>query len=92
MACENKISDNYSYKNIFTKLEEYQKYGFKNQITKEEISSDGKIEFDDFYMAAYNLILSKLKQKILKKVIFILIFIIMYVNHYIKIAKKKINY
>ena len=57
------ISDNDNYKDIYKKLDDYQKDGFKNKITKEDISSEGKFKFDDFYMAAYNLILSKLKQK-----------------------------
>ena len=49
LICENKISDNDSYKNIYAKLEEFQKNGFKNEIIKEDISNDGKINFDDFY-------------------------------------------
>ena len=57
------ISDNDNYKDIYKKLDDYQKDGFKNEIAKEDISSEGKFNFDDFYMAAYNLILSKLKQK-----------------------------
>jgi len=60
---ENKILDNDNYKNIYKKLDDYQKDGFKKEITKEDISSNGKYKFDDFYMAASNLILSKLKQK-----------------------------
>ena len=56
------MSDNENYKGVYIKLEEYQKDGFKNEITKEEISNDGKIEFDYFYMVEYNL-LSKIKLK-----------------------------
>ena len=59
---QNLISNNDNYKEIYKKLNEYQKDGFKNEITKEDINN-GEFNFDDFYMAAYNLILSKLKQK-----------------------------
>ena len=60
---EIKISDNDIYKGIYKKLDHYQKDGFKNEKTKKDISSNGNFNFDDFYMAAHNLILLKLKQK-----------------------------
>ena len=59
---DKKILDNDSYKQIYTNLEKYKKNGFKEGITKDEIS-DGDLNFDDFYMAANNLILSKLSEK-----------------------------
>ena len=59
---QNLITDNNNYKKIYEKLTEYQKDDYKNEITKEDINN-GEINFDDFYMAANNLILSKLKQK-----------------------------
>ena len=57
------ILDNDNYKYIYKKLSDYQKEIFQNEITKEDISRDGKLNFDDFFMAANNLILSKLNQK-----------------------------
>ena len=57
---QNLISDNDNYKEIYKKLTEYQKDGYKNEITKEDINN-GEINFDDFYIAAYNLVLLKLK-------------------------------
>ena len=60
---ENKMLDNDNYKDIYKRLDDYQKDGFKNKIEKEYISNDGKFNFDNFYMAAYYLILLKLKQK-----------------------------
>jgi len=60
---ENKMLDNDNYKDIFKRLDDYQKDGFKNKIKKEDISNYGIFNFDNFYMAAYYLILLKLKQK-----------------------------
>ena len=57
-----KISDKDNYKDIYDKLVLYQKDGYKNEIEKEDININEN-NFDDFYVAAYNLILSKLKQK-----------------------------
>ena len=45
----NEISDNDNYKYIYKKLSDYQKDIFKNKITKEDISIQGKLYFDDFY-------------------------------------------
>ena len=55
---QNLITDNNNYKKIYEKLTEYQKDDYKNEITKEDINN-GEINFDDFYMATNNLILSK---------------------------------
>ena len=59
---ENKISGCDKFKNLYKKLYDCQKNLFKNEISRKNISEE-KFNFDDFYMAAYNLILSKLKGK-----------------------------
>ena len=43
------ILDNDNYKYIYKKLSDYQKEIFQNEITKEDISRDGKLNFDDFF-------------------------------------------
>ena len=55
--------DNNNYKNILKKLNEYKKDAFKNEISNEDIDEIEEFNFDDFYIASYNLILSKLKEK-----------------------------
>ena len=57
--------EHFNYENnnkleIFKKLREYAKKQFKERITKDDISPNKEIEFDDFFKAANNLILSKL--------------------------------
>ena len=47
---------------IFEKLKEYEENQFKEKIKKDDINIRKK-DFDDFYMAAYKLVLSKLKNK-----------------------------
>jgi len=64
---ENELSDNENYKYIFKKLSYYQKNNFKNEIIKKDISNYGKLNFDDFFMVANNLILCKLGQKDFEK-------------------------
>ena len=59
----NEILENDNYKDIYKTLVDSQNDGFKKEITKEDISSDGKFIFDDFFLAASNLILYKLKEK-----------------------------
>ena len=56
-------SNNANYKNLYKNLEAYRKNKFEDRITKEEISPNKKIKFDDFYMVANNLILSKLNNE-----------------------------
>ena len=46
--------------NILKKLKKYEENHFQNEINKDDISSKKK-DFDDFYMAANKLILSKLR-------------------------------
>ena len=60
---QNPIYDNGNYKDIYKKLFECQKESFENEITKSDICSDEKLNFDDFFMVANNLILVKLKKK-----------------------------
>ena len=60
---QNPIYDNGNYKDIYNKLFECQKESFENEITKSDICSDEKLNFDDFFMVANNLILVKLKKK-----------------------------
>jgi hypothetical protein len=74
---------NDNFKELCKKLEDYRKDEFENEITKEDISSSGKVIFDDFYMVACDLI-----KRILKMKIFIRIFIKMFVNLYIKKVMK----
>ena len=47
---------------IFRKLREFEEKQFEDKITKDDINSKKKY-FDNFYMAAYKIILSKLKNK-----------------------------
>ena len=58
--------EQFSYGNnnskTFKKLKEYGEKHFEEKITKNDISSKSK-DFDDFYMAAYKLILSKLNNE-----------------------------
>ena len=54
---------NNNYKKILEKLNEYKKEGFKSEITDEDIYEIKEFNFDDFYIAAYNLILSKLNNE-----------------------------
>ena len=54
---------NENYKNLYKNLEEYRKNKFENRITKEDICPKKNIKFDDFYMVANNLILSKLNDE-----------------------------
>ena len=56
-------SDNEKYKNLYKNLEEHRKNKFEEKITMDVISPNEEIEFDDFYKAANNLILSKLKNE-----------------------------
>ena len=58
----NEIFDNSDYKTIYKKLNDYQKDNFENEIAKEDLIGNDKLKFDDFFMAANNLILSKLKK------------------------------
>ena len=58
-----KYDNNDNYKKIFEKLKEYKKESFKNVISDEDINEIKEFNFDDFYFAAYNLILSKLNDK-----------------------------
>ena len=59
----NDVLDNDNYKNVYKVLCDYQKDNFQKEIAKEDIKVDGKLNFDDFFMAANNLILLKLKRK-----------------------------
>ena len=52
--------DNNSSK-VFKKLKEYEEKNFEEKITKDDIAQNGS--FDDFYMASYKLILSKLNKE-----------------------------
>ena len=58
----NEIYSNDDYKSIYKKLSDYQKDNFENGITKEDLIGDDKLKFDNFFMAANNLILSQLKK------------------------------
>ena len=62
--------DEFSYDDnkskTFKKLKEYEEKHFEEKISKNDISS-GKKDFDDFYMAAYKLILSKLNNEDFEK-------------------------
>ena len=58
----NEIYDNEDYKTIYKKLTDYQKDNFENEITKEDLIGSNKLKFDNFFMAANNLILSQLKK------------------------------
>ena len=59
----NEIYDNDSYKEIYKKLSEYQKDNFENEIKPSDINNGKKVNFDDFFMVANSLILTRLKQK-----------------------------
>ena len=60
--------DNNKYNNLYNNLVKLkEKDNFNNQIKKEDLNEDddddnNKIKFDNFYVAAYNLILSKLNK------------------------------
>ena len=60
--------DNDKYNNLYNNLVKYkEKDNFNTQIKKEDLNEDddddsNKIKFDNFYVAAYNLILSKLNK------------------------------
>ena len=56
-------SSNENYKNLYKNLEKYRKNKFEEKITKDDISPNKEIEFDDFYKAANSLILSKLNNE-----------------------------
>ena len=56
-------SSNESYKNLYKNPEEHRKNQFEDKITKEDICPKKKLKFDDFYMVANNLILSKLNNE-----------------------------
>ena len=56
-------SNNAYYKNLYKNLEEHRKNKFEDRITMEDISPNKKIKFDDFFMVANNLILSKLNNE-----------------------------
>jgi len=58
----NEIYDSEDSKTIYKKLCNYQKNSFENEITKGELMGNNKLKFDDFFMAANNLILSQLKK------------------------------
>ena len=58
----NEIYDNGDYKTIYKKLTDYQKDNFENKITKEDLIGGDKLNFDNFFMASNNLILSQLKK------------------------------
>ena len=58
----NEIYDNEDYKTIYKKLTDYQKDNFENEITKEDLIGSNKLKFDNFFLAANNLILSQLKK------------------------------
>ena len=51
----------YNDNSLYKILEKYQKDNFKNEINKEEI--DDNLDIDNFYIAASNLILLRLKEK-----------------------------
>ena len=53
--------DNNNYESIYKVLEKYKKENFNNEIHKEEI--DDNLHIDNFYIAASNLILLRLKSK-----------------------------
>ena len=53
--------DNNNYESVYKVLEKYKKDNFKNGIHKEEI--DDNLHIDNFYIAASNLILLRLKSK-----------------------------
>jgi len=61
--------DNDNYKKVYDILEKYKNDGYKNKIEEEDINEinndgeDNKLRFDNFYLVAYNLILSKLNKK-----------------------------
>ena len=57
----NEINDNGNYQKIYKNLSNYQRDNFENPITKKNIIVDSKLNFDDFFMVANYLILSKLK-------------------------------
>ena len=68
---------------IFKILEENSKNEFEEKITEDKINNPRK-NFDDFYRAAYQLILSKLNNENFEDETLILIFMKMFVNHYLK--------
>ena len=51
----------YNDNSVYKKLEKYQKDNFENEINKEEF--DDNLDIDNFYIAASNLILLRLKEK-----------------------------
>ena len=55
-------SDNENYRKLYEKLEEYSKEEFSKEIILDDIGKNGKVNFDDFYKASYNLILSNLSK------------------------------
>ena len=57
-------SNNENYKELRKKIEEYREDNeFENEITKEDISYNGKVIFDDFNMATCDFIFSNLRKK-----------------------------
>ena len=56
--------DNDNYNDIYNILLNYKKDNeFNKKISNEEINKNGKLNFDNFYVASYNLILSDLRKK-----------------------------
>ena len=67
------ILDNNNYKKVYDILVNYKNDGYKNKIKEEdikEITNSKEESFDNFYLAAYNLILSKLNKKDFDKEIY----------------------